>query len=280
MKEDSKSKHKHKRKHSESSSDSNSETERNNFKKRKSSNHAEDPRKPRYQKKITDETITSKSRRNSVELFTTSHPKDQSTNHYHDNKNTKQSEKATERNKKKLKKRHSKRRSISSSSGSSDDSHAKRKKKTKKHKKHSSDSEQDDRKTKKSKKHSKKKKKKAKELITKVPNKEHLTKLQPLVSQIKCTDAIGTHESITSESEEVKIPKKRAMVPMTKEEYDRQQNVVRRVFDPETGRNRLVKESGEILEEIVSQTRHKEINKMSTMHDGQYFASSIGLNKR
>jgi len=52
MKEDSKSKHKHKRKHSESSSDSNSETERNNFKKRKSSNHAEDPRKPRYQKKL------------------------------------------------------------------------------------------------------------------------------------------------------------------------------------------------------------------------------------
>jgi len=67
---------------------------------------------------------------------------------------------------------------------------------------------------------------------------------------------------------------------MTKEEYDRQQNVVRRIFDPETGRNRLVKGSGEILEEIVSKTRHKEINKMSTMHDGQYFASSIGLNKR
>ena len=28
------------------------------------------------------------------------------------------------------------------------------------------------------------------------------------------------------------------MVPMTKEEYERQQSKVRRVFDPETGRNR------------------------------------------
>ena len=30
----------------------------------------------------------------------------------------------------------------------------------------------------------------------------------------------------------------RTMVPMTKEEYERQQSVVRRVFDPQTGRNR------------------------------------------
>ena len=28
------------------------------------------------------------------------------------------------------------------------------------------------------------------------------------------------------------------MVPMTKEEYEKQQSKVRRVFDPETGRNR------------------------------------------
>lgn len=30
----------------------------------------------------------------------------------------------------------------------------------------------------------------------------------------------------------------RAMVPMTKEEYDKQQSIVRRVYDPDTGRNR------------------------------------------
>ena len=32
---------------------------------------------------------------------------------------------------------------------------------------------------------------------------------------------------------------RRSLAPMTKEEYERQQSVVRRVFDPETGRNRL-----------------------------------------
>jgi hypothetical protein len=31
------------------------------------------------------------------------------------------------------------------------------------------------------------------------------------------------------------------MVPMTKEEYEKQQSKVRRVFDPETGRNRYFK---------------------------------------
>ena len=52
---------------------------------------------------------------------------------------------------------------------------------------------------------------------------------------------------------------------MTKEEYERQQSVVRRVFDPDTGRHRLVKGDGEIIEEIVSRERQKAINKV-TLH--------------
>ena len=39
------------------------------------------------------------------------------------------------------------------------------------------------------------------------------------------------------------------------------QNVIRKVYDPDTGRHRLVKGSGEILEEIVSYSRHKDINR-------------------
>ena len=33
---------------------------------------------------------------------------------------------------------------------------------------------------------------------------------------------------------------KRSMVPMTKEQYDKEESKVRRVYDPDTGRNRYV----------------------------------------
>lgn len=76
------------------------------------------------------------------------------------------------------------------------------------------------------------------------------------------------------------------MAPITKQEYEKQQSHVRRVFDPDTGRHRyialphfiarlflpkvnifgvfsrLVKGDGEIIEEVVSYQRHKEINKV------------------
>lgn len=49
---------------------------------------------------------------------------------------------------------------------------------------------------------------------------------------------------------------------MSKEEYERKRNTIRRVVDPETGRSRLIRGEGEVLEEIVSRDRHKEINKV------------------
>ena len=49
---------------------------------------------------------------------------------------------------------------------------------------------------------------------------------------------------------------------MSKEEYERIRNTIRRVVDPETGRSRLIRGEGEVLEEIVSRDRHKEINKV------------------
>lgn len=71
--------------------------------------------------------------------------------------------------------------------------------------------------------------------------------------------------------------KKRSMVPMTKEEYEKQQAQVRRVYDPETGRHRLVKGTGEVLEEIVSRDRHNAINKTATQGDGAFFQANLGL---
>jgi len=71
--------------------------------------------------------------------------------------------------------------------------------------------------------------------------------------------------------------KRRLMAPMTKEEWERQQNAIHRVVDVETGRSRLVKGSGEILEEIISKDQQKKINKASTAGDGLYYQLQAGL---
>ncbi|KAG8230870.1 hypothetical protein J437_LFUL011511 [Ladona fulva] len=65
----------------------------------------------------------------------------------------------------------------------------------------------------------------------------------------------------------------KSLAPMTKDEWEKRQSVVKRVFDENTGRWRLVKGDGEILEEIVSRDRHKEINRQATAGDGLYFQS-------
>ncbi|XP_046840821.1 ADP-ribosylation factor-like protein 6-interacting protein 4 [Xenia sp. Carnegie-2017] len=77
--------------------------------------------------------------------------------------------------------------------------------------------------------------------------------------------------------EDSKTKKRHAMTPMTKEEYEKKQSEVRRVFDPDSGRNRLVRGDGEIIEEVVSYERHVEINKIATKGDGASFRKSLGL---
>lgn len=61
--------------------------------------------------------------------------------------------------------------------------------------------------------------------------------------------------------------------PEKPEEYAARQKKIRRVTDEETGRIRLIKGDGEILEEIVSKQRHQEINKQATKSDGEFFKS-------
>lgn len=63
----------------------------------------------------------------------------------------------------------------------------------------------------------------------------------------------------------------RARAPETREQYEARQSVIRRVVDPETGRARLIKGDGEILEECVSRERHTEINRQATAGDGAEF---------
>lgn len=63
--------------------------------------------------------------------------------------------------------------------------------------------------------------------------------------------------------------------PETKEEYDKRQSILRRVVDEESGRTRLIKGDGEIIEEIVTKDRHKDINKKATQTDGQTYQTKI-----
>lgn len=69
--------------------------------------------------------------------------------------------------------------------------------------------------------------------------------------------------------------RKRQMIPMRKEEYEAQQKIVREVYDEQSGRYRLVKGTGEIIERIVTRNDHERINKIATKGDGMSFAKSV-----
>jgi hypothetical protein len=68
---------------------------------------------------------------------------------------------------------------------------------------------------------------------------------------------------------------RKAMVPMTREEYEKQQSIVREVYDPESGRMRLIRGTGEVIERIVTRDQHASINRRATTGDGVSFARGI-----
>ncbi|XP_061166370.1 ADP-ribosylation factor-like protein 6-interacting protein 4 isoform X2 [Saccostrea echinata] len=171
--------------------------------------------------------------------------------------------------------------SSSDSSSSDTDDRSRKHKKSKRKRKHkrsrsssSSSSPSPVRRKKKKKDHKKHKKKKSKKKLKKSKSKERAD-LPSTMNKNTCIIDKNSVPKPTGNSG----PSPRMMKPMTKEEWEKQQSVVRRVYDPETGRNRLVKGDGEILEEIVSKERHKQINKQATQGDGLFFATKMGINK-
>lgn len=159
----------------------------------------------------------------------------------------------TDRHKKKKKHRSS---SSDSSSSSSIDEEIKKKLKKKL------------KKLKKKKKEKKALKKLAKEKLREEVQKE---KKEPKKKSVE----VGTSYDVNVDLME----KSKALAPMTKEEWEKQQNTLRRVYDEETGRTRLIKGTGEIVEECVSRDRHLAINKQATRGDGEYFQKVLGLQK-
>lgn len=69
--------------------------------------------------------------------------------------------------------------------------------------------------------------------------------------------------------------RRRAMIPMTKEQYEANNARITEVFDEESGRYRLVRGNGEIVERIVSRQQHQQINRQATQSDGASFARHV-----
>lgn len=69
--------------------------------------------------------------------------------------------------------------------------------------------------------------------------------------------------------------RRKIMAPMSREQYEKEQSIIREVYDEESGRWRLVRGSGEIIERIVSREDHQRINQRATNSDGSSFSKNI-----
>ncbi|XP_048045416.1 ADP-ribosylation factor-like protein 6-interacting protein 4 [Megalobrama amblycephala] len=176
------------------------------------------------------------------------------------------------------KKKMKRRRSSSSSSSSSSTSTSREKKAKKKQKR------REVKKLKREKKKEKKEKKRQKKVALKaeraavtasVSSPASDDKLQPFLP-IWQSEETKEHGPVMTDEQKASFCTKR---PMTKEEYEARQSVIRRVLDPETGRTRLIRGDGEVLEEIVTKERHKDINKRATQSDGDAFQKRLGISR-
>ncbi|KAK4014755.1 ADP-ribosylation factor-like protein 6-interacting protein 4 [Daphnia magna] len=71
--------------------------------------------------------------------------------------------------------------------------------------------------------------------------------------------------------------------PMTKEEYEKQQSTLKWITDPETGTKRLIRGSGEIVEEMISKERPQMMKPTpSTLFaaDGNFFQPQSNMKAR
>lgn len=107
------------------------------------------------------------------------------------------------------------------------------------------------------------------------PHPEHNTLNIPGESTRSQGSQAPEHAPTTSVLESPTESTRARLAPMSREEYEKEQSVVREVFDEESGRWRLVRGSGEIIERIVSRGDHQRINQRATQGDGSSFSKHI-----
>lgn len=66
------------------------------------------------------------------------------------------------------------------------------------------------------------------------------------------------------------------MAPMTRAAFEAANSQIRQVRDPLTGRVRLVKGGGEIIEQMVSRHEQRRIQKLATRWDGKLMYGAPG----
>jgi hypothetical protein len=161
------------------------------------------------------------------------------------------------------KKEYKKRRRSDADDFSSESSH-KRKKQKNRHKDYK-------KKSKKRSKHASRKHKKR--FDTSVENDEDVSFLPSNGPLPTTEDNTIKRNELTNQHQEEQLRKHaRRMTPMSREEYQAQQSTIREVYDEQTGRYRLVRGTGEIIESLVSRSQHENINRQATREDGASFS--------
>ncbi|XP_061705227.1 ADP-ribosylation factor-like protein 6-interacting protein 4 [Cydia pomonella] len=137
-----------------------------------------------------------------------------------------------------------------------------------------SDSSQEKKKLRKLKKKLKKEQKKTEKMLKKKLKEEKRKMKKKQRSKSRSRETSTSKQDAAADIPIELMEKSKAMAPMTKEEWEQKQSIVRRVLDEESGRYRLIKGDGEVLEEIVSRDRHRQINRQATQADGAYFQAN------
>ena len=102
-------------------------------------------------------------------------------------------------------------------------------------------------------------------------NNNHSVRVDKTHVEQSATDAVQIAGKDTAET----APRSAAMAPMSREQYEALQSQIREVYDEESGRYRLVRGTGEIIERIVSRDDHQSINQRATRGDGASFSKQI-----
>ncbi|EFX84045.1 hypothetical protein DAPPUDRAFT_99969 [Daphnia pulex] len=186
---------------------------------------------------------------------------------------SKKGKKSKKSSKEKPRKSHSKKKSrkrhASSSSDSSDSSSSSS----------SSESSENEKAKKRKKKSKKSKAKKQKAKLEATKAKAVIEKL-PVIVPVQVVK-LSIPEADVGPHIDLKSSKIRA--PMTKEEYEKQQSTLKWITDPETGTKRLIRGSGEIVEEMASKERPHSVKPTpSTLFaaDGNFFQPQTNMKAR
>lgn len=89
------------------------------------------------------------------------------------------------------------------------------------------------------------------------------------------TESGDKKQVLTEPKQPEPVVQSEAKGPMTQAQYLQLNSQIREVVDPSTGRVRLVRGTGEIIERIVSRSEHQNLNAQATRGDGDGYARQV-----